>query len=238
MSWWNLRSDRAETLVLPIRQLVAGGGLRGDGAFGVTASSTFFPAGSPLAFWLPLLGVAFMLGSYWSWIWARRKGLAHKVLGHASGLLGPANGRVRQMLQDHSPRRYLHLARQGAIGLLPRSVRLWYCVRYVNSEPDPRDWCQMLKFLANKHLGIPPQLPMPELGEHLIASHPKADARAMRLLMSELDGGIYGSETLDFETWKKAFRRQLRPRILPAGRGLPVLRRPAHKLPDLNPRAI
>ncbi len=238
VNWWNLRTDRAETLVLPIRQLVAGGGLRGDGAFGVTASSTFFPAGSPLAFWLPLLGVAFMLGSYWSWIWARRRGLARNILGHASGLLGPANGRVRELLQDHSPRRYLHIVRQGLIRALPRSVRLWYCIRYVNSEADPRDWCQMFKFLANKHLGISPQLPLPELGERLIASHPKANARVMRQLMSELDGGIYGSTTLDFETWKQAFRRQLRPRILPAGHGLAALRRPAPKLPELNPRAV
>ncbi len=238
VNWWNLRSDRAETLMLPIRQLVANGGLRGEGAFGLTATSTLFPAGSPLVFWLPLLLVAFLLGAYWSWIWARRHGLARKILAQASHLLGPADSRIRQLVGHHSPRRYLHLARQGFILALPRSVRLWYCVRYVNGETEPRDWCQMFKFLANKHIGISPQLPMPEFGERLIASHPKVDALAMRKLMSELDSAIYGSESLDFEAWKRELRQQLRPRIIPAGRGLRALRRAVHKLPDLNPRPI
>jgi len=238
VNWWNVTTDRAETLVLPIRQIAANGGLRGEGAFGATPTSTFFPAGSPLAFWLPLLGVAFMLGTYWSWIWARRKGIARRAAGEISSVLGLKETRLVRFLAAHSGQRYLHLVRQVAIRTLPSSVRLWYCVRYVNSETNPRDWCQMFKFLAHKHMGISPQLALPAFGKQLIATHPKADAQAMTELMVELDSVMYGSETMDFEAWKHAFRQQLRPRLLPAGFRRRLLHRPANKLPELNPRTI
>ncbi|MGD8310204.1 MAG: BatD family protein, partial [Chromatiales bacterium] len=238
LSWWNVEADRAETLALPIRQLVAGGGLRGDGAFGVTESSTLFPAGSSLMFWLPLLGIAFLMGAYWSWIWAKNKGLIRAGATRLSRIMGLPGTQARRFAERHHPRRYLHLARQGAIRALPGSLRLWYCVRYADSETDPAEWCQMLKFLGHKHLGISPQLPMPEFGRRLIAAQPRADARAIRELMYRLDAEIYGSEELDFAAWKKEFRHALRPRLLPESRRPGFLRRASHKLPDLNPRSV
>jgi hypothetical protein len=238
LSWWNVEADRAETLVLPIRQLVAGGGLRGEGAFGVTESSTFFPAGSSLMFWLPLLGIAFLMGTYWSWIWARNKGLIRAGAARLSAAVGLPRERLRRLAERHHPRRHLHLVRQRLIQSLPGSLRLWYCVRYADSENDPAEWCQMLKFLAHKHLGISPQLPTPEFGKRLIAAQPRADARGIRELMYRLDAEIYGSANLDFGAWKKEFRHALRPRLLPESRRPALLRRSAHKLPELNPRSV
>ena len=69
--------------------------------------------------------------------------------------------------------------RQLFVRSLPPSFRLWFCVRLVNHEEEPGDWTYMLKFLANKHLGIPAQLPLRELGRRLSSIHARSDHRVM-----------------------------------------------------------
>ena len=125
--------------------------------------------------------------------------------------------------------------RQLFVRSLPRSFRLWFCVRLVNHETEPEDWTYMLKFLANKHLGIPAQLPLGELGERLSSIHARSDHRVMADLMRELEAAMYGSGTIDFPAWKRAFRRQLRPAWWRSRRLSGDSSRRARHLPSLNP---
>lgn len=131
-----------------------------------------------------------------------------------------------------SPIRRLQKIRQLLIRALPHSFRLWFCVRLVENEEDPMDWSYMLRFLANKHLDIPVQQSLPMVGRQLAQIHRGTSEAAMVILMKELDSSLYGGTELDFEVWKKKFRRQLRP-SLNFRKGLASKREP--RLPPLNP---
>ena len=144
--------------------------------------------------------------------------------------------RFRAFLAWLSPMRRLQKIRQLFVRSLPRSFRLWFCVRVVDGESDPEVWSYMLKFLANKHLGIPAQLPLPDLGERLADIHRRSDRRRMRELMRELELSLYADGSLDFAAWKRRFRRQLKPSWLPRPGSRRIPRQTARsRLPRLNP---
>jgi hypothetical protein len=116
------------------------------------------------------------------------------------------------------------------------AARLWFCLRIVEREDEPEDWAMLLKFLSAKHLGISAQLPLPELGEEIVrhAAH-RADPSRVRELMDQLDDALYGGKPVgDFTAWKRAFRRETRPRLF-ARR--PRSARRIRDLPALNPTA-
>ncbi|MEJ2693868.1 MAG: hypothetical protein P8166_12645, partial [Candidatus Thiodiazotropha sp.] len=92
-------------------------------------------------------------------------------------------------------------------------VRFYYCVRFVDEERDPEIWGYTLRFLANKHLGLPLNAPFSVIGKHILGFHPKAEPQKIRHLIHELEESVYGHRDLDFERWKEAFKHQIRPSL-------------------------
>lgn len=233
VDWWNTNRGRKETAIIPARLL-------GTGDLTEELHDNFI--GSPLAaarswlFWLPLILFAFVAGLYWSWVWGRGRQFRTHFANWLGLVFYPLTSRLKPWAYRLSPRRHLHRMRRWFANLLPRSYRLWYCVRAADGEDDPDDWAQVLRFLLNRRLGISAQRPMAQLAEDMIALHRVPRPERLCQLMQELEQGIYGQETgvEDFRRWKKAFKQQIRPRpvrqLLSLWRG----RGPA-ELPALNP---
>jgi len=156
---------------------------------------------------------------------------APATAGREPGRVAGWLGRVRSTL---SPWRLAEWLRPRIASALPVAARLWFCLRIVEREDDPEDWAMLLKFLSAKHLGISAQLPLPALGEEIVRhAARRADATRVRELMVQLDDALYGGKPIaDFAAWKRAFRRETRPRLF-AWRPRGGLRR--HDLPALNP---
>ena len=229
--WWNVDLGRVETATVPIRQLVASGSARAG------QTDEMFPGASSFLLWVPLVAVFGVTIGFWILAWLRHKRFVQVVEEEIAVIAAFASQQLKRFLAWLAPIRRLQKLRQLFVRSLPPSFRLWFCVRLVNHEEEPEDWTYMLKFLANKHLGIPAQLPLRELGRRLSSIHARSDHRVMDDLMRQLDAAMYGSGTVDFPAWKRAFRRQLRPawwraRRVEAG----TVRRSRH-LPRLNPGA-
>ena len=232
IDWWNVDTGLPETSVVPIRQIVA----RGDPGSQDGKIADLFPGASSVLLWVPLIGLFSVTIGFWMLAWLRKKRFMMVVEEEMGILAAFGASRFRAFLAWLSPIRRLQKVRQVFVKALPRSFRLWFCVRVVDGETDPEVWSYMLKFLANKHLSIPPQLPMQELGDRLVAIHHRADTEQMRSLMLELDETLYGKEPLDFFHWKKRFRNQLRPSWLtPLRWGGRSRRARPERLPRLNP---
>lgn len=210
IGWWNVDTERWEVASTPIRQLVASGE-PGE----VKYLGGVLPDGGSLVLWVPLGAVFALTIGFWVLAWLRKKRFVQVVEEESRFALRFAARRFHLFLIWLSPIRRLQRVRQIFVRYLPKSFRLWFCVRLVSHEDDPETWAYMLRFLANKHLGVPPQESMVRLGDHLMRIHRGADPAAMRRLMEHLDAALYGrGEIGDFAAWKKAFRRQLRPRLL------------------------
>lgn len=156
----------------------------------------------------------------------------------AAQSLGPAVGEIGHqfavVLRKLSPAPYWRRFRDAFVQTLPRSLRLWFCVRRAAKEEDPSAWCRSLKATGTSHLGLSSQAPLARIAEGVIAVQPNADPERVRNLMRNLDAAIYGGESLDFARWKHDFAQQLRPRF-GLGRNHGQKRRGG--LPDLNPIA-
>jgi len=233
VDWWNVGRQRKETAVLPGRFLNARDlRLSEKEHSGITASGE---ARGPLLMWLALVFIAFVLGRFWTrltpvmvhggcWVWQWLDTVSQ-----------PLQRQVVTVLVHLSPQRNLHLLRRKVANNLPRSARLWFCVRSADEEQDVDDWSQVLRFLINRRLGMPAQLPMSKLAEYIIEIHPGADPDKIRSLLSELEAALFaGHEMRDFKRWKREFKRQVRPRLFAS------LRRrqravDATGLPRLNP---
>ncbi len=232
VDWWNVDTERAESAIVPIRQLVAAGepGTLGGGIEALAIGA------KDLLLWIPLVGLFAATLGFWILAWLRNKRFV-QVVEEEIGILARFGARrLRDFLAWLAPIRRLQRLRQLFVRSLPRSFRLWFCVRVVDGEEDPEVWAYMLKFLANKHLGIPPQLPLQELGRRLSEIHRRADPAAMDALMRELDQALYGGGEIDFPDWKRRFRRQLRPGWWPRSRPESRTAPRRARLPALNPR--
>jgi hypothetical protein len=233
VDWWNVERQRKETAVLPgrfLNELVRGSG-EDRQAGGLEAGR----APGPLLMWLALLAIAFLLGRFWlslvpglkysgRWLWQWLYSASRPLHRHLEALL------VRV-----SPRRNLHLLRRRIAESLPRSARLWFCVRSADEEQDADDWSQVLRFLINRRLRLPAHLPMSKLAEHIIEIHPGADPDRIRCLLGELEEALFAGRPIqDFDAWKKEFKYQVRPRLFA---GLRRRQRyfSATGLPSLNP---
>jgi len=195
LAWWNTRTGMAQHASVPVKPIQVRGGLRGDGLFGLSKSTSLFPGGSPAAFWIPV-GVIFgVIAGYWLavWIGNRRRdeslppafpGLA-RVLKKPFIQMAPAFTPLSQGLRATTAclnpvTRWQKLRRQF-IALLPLSIRFWFCVRCVDEEQDPDAWGYTLRFLASKHMDLPPRAPFADIAERIIGFHPKADPQRIRL---------------------------------------------------------
>jgi hypothetical protein len=233
VDWWNVGRQRKETAVLPGRFLNARDRQASEAEH--TGVSVSGEARGPLLMWLALVVMAFVLGRFWTRL---APVLYHGVRSFWQWLDAasqPLQRQVAVVLVHLSPQRNLHLLRRKIANNLPRSARLWFCVRSADEEQDVDDWSQVLRFLINRRLGIPAQLPMSKLAEYIIEIHPGADPGKIRSLLSELEAALFaGQDMKDFKRWKREFKRQVRPRLFAS------LRRKRRNLrssglPSLNP---
>ncbi len=233
ISWWNTEQQRPETSILPSRLLNAPGGFMGD--LSERLGGGPFVAGSSWVFWLPLTVFAFLTGLYWTWLWAKGRRIGERFRRRLAEAFHPEHSRLGRWLVKLSPRRHLHVVRRRFANSLPRSYRLWYCVRSADAETDPADWSQVLRFLVQRRLGAPGQVAMPRLTQIIIDIHRGARPERVEDLLQELNAALFGGTPIaDFERWKRDFKREIRPRLFGAR-----LRRndlaSAQALPELNP---
>jgi len=234
VQWWNLGKSQVESTLLPMRLLGTNHHRTAspDGAGEATA-----PAVPVWFLWLPLITIAFVAGLYWSLIWARGKRFGERYARHIRMVTEPIRRTADFWLHRLSPRRHMHRLRRFIAQSLPRSWRLWYCVRVADNESDPEVWLQVLRFLAERRLGIPAQIPLDQLARHIVEIHPRSKPERMHGLLQRLDAAIFGNSPItDFGTWKRLFKREIRPRLLPAF----LFRQPSAParhtgLPALNP---
>ena len=235
LQWWNLRTGKAATATLPIRQLQVVGEPNPDGD---SRAGFGLPEGASLWFWVPLALVLLLLLGTWLKVLfgTGRNPVTGWLSRHGQQLLGELYQPLAALGRRISPRRHFHRLRTWIGRNLPVSWKLWYCLRAVEKEDDPSTWVPALQILAAKHLGIRPNADLQFLGRSIIACHPAANPRRVQELMAELDRAVYGNRPLaSFDQWKADFRRQIKPRLFPIR-----LRRckPAddnHLLPRLNP---
>jgi hypothetical protein len=233
VDWWNVERQRKETAVLPGRFLNARDRQVGENQQpGVTVTTQ---AGGPLLAWLAVIVIAFLLGRFWTRLTPAVRDGGRWCWQWLDTVSQPLQRQVTAVLVHLSPQRNLHLLRRKVADNLPRSARLWFCVRSADEEQDVNDWSQVLRFLINRRLGMPAQLPMAKLAEYIIEIHPGANPDKIRSLLSELEAALFaGHEMQDFESWKKAFKREVKPRLFASLR-----RRQRHLrvsgLPGLNP---
>jgi hypothetical protein len=236
LQWWNLRSGKAATAMLPVRQFQ----VSGSPNTGEKETNTFFslPEGNSLLFWIPLALVILLMLASWAKVlfgsgsnpvgsWISRQ-LRH-TLGEMYQPLAAFGRRL-------SPRRHFHRLRTWIGRQLPVSWKLWYCLRAVDKEDDPNTWGPALQILAAKHLGVRPNSDLQSLGQSIVACHPAANPKKVAQLMAELDTAVYGGQTLSsFAEWKAEFTRQIKPRLFPIR--FRNCRKPSdkHLLPGLNP---
>lgn len=229
--WWNVDTGMAETATVPMRQLVARGAIEGADEHGIT---DLFPGASTLLLWLPLFGVFAVTIGFWILSWLRKKRFMQVVEEELAVILAFSLERFTALMAWISPIRRLQKVRQVFVRNLPRPFRLWFCIRLVSGEKDPEVWAYMLRFLANKHLGISANSTLPELGDRLADIHPRSNREALSVLMHQLDRVLYQGDEIQFDQWKRAFRAQLKPAPFRRGRR-PLQQRPARGLPPLNP---
>lgn len=233
VTWWNTRYGRQEIAILPGRVLNAAAGY-GDQFYERDDERPLFSGAPPWVFWLPLAIGAFVIGLYWTLIWARGRHIRARLRAEFGPTFAPLLRHLGVWQARLSPQRHLHVLRRRFANSLPRSYRLWFCVRAADDENDPADWGQVLRFLVQRRLGAPAQVPMARLAEIIIELHPGARPERVRNLLAQLDSAMYGrGELSNFAAWKKAFKREIRPHLWPRRRapgnqpiGLPALNPP------------
>jgi hypothetical protein len=250
LNWWNTRFHTPQRASIPLQPIAVSGNRKASGFFSTDEESTLFPAGTSSAFWIPLSVVFGVIFGYWLAIWLahRKKGeTQHSPLAPLVGFLqrpmrqmapafSPLKAKLRNTTARLHPATYWLRWRRNLVGMLPLSVRFWFCVRFVDEEQDPEIWGFTLRFLANKHLSLPLNAPFSIIGKHILAFHPKARPEVIQQLIHELEESVYGHHSIDFERWKAAFKHEIRPSL----RRYPKRRRNETSstkplLPELNP---
>ena len=69
INWWNVDTGRAETSIVPIRQLIA----KGTPSSGDEKIGDLFPGASSVLLWLPLIGLFGLTIGFWILAWLRQK---------------------------------------------------------------------------------------------------------------------------------------------------------------------
>ena len=188
----------------------------------------------PVYFWAPILIIMGLIFGYWLGAWGR----ARLFLSSTGARLSAAGQRGMQrtvaISKQLSPMPYLHKLRMGLALMLPKTVKLWLCVRCIEGEDRPDAWCAQFRAQVCGRLGISRHAPITAIAEKIIEVQPLAEPARVRALVRTMDNAVYGAGTLDFAAWKKDFRHQLRPRLYRSRRSR--LRRAKRELPALNPR--
>jgi hypothetical protein len=233
LDWWNVDRQRKETAVMTGRVLN-----EGDSRPDEKSTVDRLLSGSAVLstlMWSGLLAIAFLLGRYWKQLKPGLRRSGRLLWQRLDSVSKPAQQRLAVLLVRLSPQRNLHMMRRWFANHLPRSTRMWFCVRNADDEQDPDDWSQVLRFLINRRLHLSANLPMSKLAEHIIEIHPGADGDKIRSLLGELEASLFsGHKIQDFNRWKKEFKNQIRPHLFA---GLRRRHRNLHttSLPSLNP---
>lgn len=251
INWWNTRSDTPQRTSFPMQPIAVSGTHRSSGIFSGNPEDSLFLSGSSSAFWIPLAIVFGVIFGYWAAIWIahRRKGesgqnsplqpligFLQRPMREMAPAFSPLTERLRTAGHILNPVKRWHRWRRRLVTMLPLSVRFWFCVRFVDEEDDPEVWGFTLRFLANKHMGLPLNAPFSVIGKHILDFHPKADPQKIRDLIHQLEESVYGHQPLDFEQWKTAFKHEIRPslRLWPVA-GRVARAQQSARLPGLNP---
>jgi hypothetical protein len=250
INWWNTRTAMAQRTSFPLQPIAVSGSRGYKNPIYSDEEQTLFPAGSASAFWIPLSIVFGIIFGYWIAVYVshKRKGDSpHSPLEPLVAFLqrpmrkmAPAFSPLKQKLltagRSINPVDRWHRWRRHLVGMLPLSIRFWFCVRFVDEEDDPEVWGFTLRFLANKHMGLPLNAPFRTIGKHILAFHPKAKPEVIHRLIHELEDSVYGHHNIDFGAWKSAFKHEIRPslRLLPKSL---LAQRSSNRspLPELNP---
>lgn len=233
--WWNVDTHRRESGTVPIKQLLVKGAEDGLDKDGNQQIDDLFPGASSFILWVPLIGVFSLTVGFWILAWLRQRRFIQVVEEEIAAVVFYSFLKCTDFITWLAPIRRLQRLRQLFVSNLPRSFRLWFCIRLVNGEDDPEVWAYMLRFLTHKHLGIPTQLPLPELGRRLAAAHPLSREAALEELMQTLDAALYNGGAIDFTSWKQRFRRELRPSLFRRRKSAPGKATSSSRLPPLNP---
>jgi hypothetical protein len=233
VAWWDVAADAPR-----VAEVV---GYDSEGPVQTALPSRRSGEGSsyPVFFWFPLMITLGLVLGYWLGAWSRTRPLLD-WLGHKAGaalqvLKRHATKHTLSVQRKLSPFTYLNKLRMGLAAIMPIRAKVWMCTRCVQREDDPDAWCQEFKNRICQHLNITAQTPLPVIAEKLIEANPQVDPVRMRDLIRSLDGAIYGSRPIDFQSWKKDFGNQLRPRA--HLRRYRRYRQLQSSLPELNPRS-
>jgi hypothetical protein len=252
VNWWNTRSESPQRASVPLQPIAVSGVRKETGLFAADEETSLFPSGTPSAFWIPLAVAFGIIFGYWLAVWLnhRRQGgdqsspleplvaFLQSPMRRMAPAFSPLKDKLRTTTAILNPVTRWHRWRRRLVGALPLSVRFWFCVRFVDEEDDPEVWGYTLRFLANKHLGLPPNAPYSVIGKYILDFHPKADSEKIKKLIQELEQTIYGHSQLDFDQWKEAFKHEIRPSLklwkpTKSGNREQGLRK--NILPNLNP---
>ncbi|MEJ1339252.1 MAG: BatD family protein [Candidatus Sedimenticola sp. (ex Thyasira tokunagai)] len=235
IAWWNVDTRKREIAGVPSRQLQVKGDEGVKAKSKETVGGALFTGTASLFWWLLLITLFAAIAGFLVTVWLRRRRSVQIAGEELTTVVLQGFFRVSTFFTWLAPIRRLQRLRQLFVGKLPRSFRLWFCIRLVNGETDPETWAYMLRFLTNKHLDIPTYLPLPELGSRLAAIHPHSREMIMEEMMQILDNALYNGGNIEFTSWKQRFRRELRPALLRRKRSSSAALKHQGKLPPLNP---
>ena len=233
VAWWDVDTDKARIAGLPGRDAAA-----------TAAGNRIAVAGGeqdlfPVYFWMPILIIMGLIIGYWLGAWGRTRQILRSTGARAADWLS-ATGQwgVKHTVaasKQLSPKLHLNKLTMGFARMMPKSARLWLCVRCIENEDRPEAWCTEFRSRICNHLDISRHAPITAIAEKIIEAQPQAEPATVRALVQSMDSAMYGAGKLDFIAWKKDFRQQLRPRLFRSRRSR--LRRARRVLPALNPRA-
>jgi hypothetical protein len=233
VAWWDVDTDKARIAGLPGRDAAAtAAGNRSAVAGG---EQDLFP----VYFWTPILIIMGLIVGYWLGAWGRTRQILRSTGTRTTAWLSAAGQRGMQytvaVSKQLSPMLYVNKLRMGFALIMPKTVKLWLCIRCIDSEDRPEAWCAQFRSQVCSYLDISRHAPITAIAEKIIEAQPQAEPARVRALVQSMDNAIYGAGKLDFIAWKKDFRDQLRPRLFRSRRSR--LRRARRVLPALNPRA-
>lgn len=237
LAWWDVDTDSPMVAGLPGQDSSAANATTRSRRAGLTgAELELFPA----YFWAPMLIIAGLIIGYWLGAWARTRPLLYSAGTRMGSWLSTAGKQVVQHTvqagRKLSPTPYLDKLRLGIALVMPRTVKLWLCIRCIDHEDKPEKWCIQFRSRICRHLDISGHAPITAIAEKLIEAQPQAEPARLRTLVQSLDSAIYGAGPLDFPAWKKDFRYQLRPQLYRRRRSR--LRSSRSVLPALNPHTV
>jgi hypothetical protein len=245
IAWWNIKSGQKEVAKLPVRPMFSA-------KHGVSKSSdsgteiNLVPetkAPFPLPFWIAMLVILGASFSFWFWLWSRGKPFSEKTRSAYNAAVDTVESytaikRLTPYKGVFSINTYWQRVRHRLLMAMPRQFKLWYCVRCIDREDNPSEWCQGFKFLVSKHLNISQQVTLARIADEVIDAHPRAEPERLRQLMRDLVAAVYGSQAIDFEAWKRDFKEQLRPMWwFRRHHGDQENKQDASSLPKLNPES-